>query len=297
MSDASGHVDAFLNDLAVVKGASPHTVRAYASDLRAYLDWAERAGLDPLTLSHRDLRGYLAEMDRARYARRTVGRRLAALRALFAYLTERGFAPSDPASVLATPKIPRRLPRVVPNDVLDALLEIPDDGTPLASRDRAILETLYATGMRVGELVGCRLADLDLREGQVRVLGKGGKERILPLHATAVERLGRYVRDARPAITKGHAAERLFLSRTGRPLATADVRRMLDRRLTGAGITAGISPHTLRHTFATHLLEAGADLRTVQELLGHVALSTTQTYTHVSIRRLREVHRDAHPRA
>ncbi len=296
MKDAASLVDVFLEDLRVVVGASPHTVRAYGSDLRCYLGWAERSGVDPVTLSHRELRGFLAYLDRARYSRRTVGRRLAAVRAFFAFLVRNGHTAADPASVLSAPRLPRRLPRVVNDEVLRGLLEIPDDGRPLTRRDRAVLEVLYATGIRVGELVACGIGDLDLAEAQLRVMGKGSKERILPLHPLAVGRLREYVTGTRPALDRGRGAEALFLSRTGGPLSATDVRRMLRRRLLAAGHTEGVSPHALRHTFATHLLDAGADLRTVQELLGHVALSTTQTYTHVSVKRLREVHHNTHPR-
>lgn len=288
-------VDAFLAHLASVRGYSPHTVRAYAADLRAYLDWAAREGVAPLEPTQRELRGYLAYMDRAHYARRTLSRRLSSVRSFFAFLVERGVIGSDPATVVASPKLPRRLPRTIPDDALRAVLDAPDPSDALGLRDRAILEILYATGIRVGELVTLRLRDFDATSGRLVVMGKGSRERVVPVHPLAVRRVQEWCANGRPDVRP--RSDHLFVSRTGRNLGTGDVRRMLTRRLAQAGQAACVTPHTLRHTFATHLLEGGADLRTVQELLGHVALSTTQTYTHLSVRRLRDVHRDAHPRA
>ncbi len=296
MHEAEDLVARFLGDLEKVRGYSPHTVRAYSSDLRAYLDWATRADVDPVRLSHRQLRMYLAELDRARYARRTIARRLAAVRSLFSYLTEQGIVESDPASILSAPKLPSRLPKTVPNDTLAALLDAPDLATPAGLRDRAVLEVLYASGIRVSELVGLDLGDTDLAQGQLRVMGKGSKERIVPVHRAAVAALTEYVRAGRPLLAK-RAEDALFLSTRGNRLSADSVRLLMKRYLEQVGGALSISPHSLRHTFATHLVEAGADLRTVQELLGHVALSTTQIYTHVGKRRLKDVHKDAHPRA
>jgi integrase/recombinase XerD len=291
-------VDRFMTHLAAEKGASPATVRAYASDLSAYLGWAERAGFDPIRLTHRDLRLYLGELTRARYAPRTISRRLSALRSLFAYLVEMGLAPGDPAAALGTPKMPSRLPKLVPAELLGALLDAPDTSTPAGLRDGAILELLYAAGLRVGEAEGLDLAGLDLVQGQVRVLGKGGKERIVPIHRLAQSRLRSWLADGRPRLAKsGRATEAVFLNRLGGRYSAGSVRRMMERLMAEVGGPAGLTPHALRHTFATHLLENGADLRTIQELLGHVALSTTQIYTHLSVKRLKDVHRGAHPRA
>lgn len=294
---ANEYVDRFLTHLAVERGYSPQTVRAYSSDLARYLEWAARSGIDPLNATHRQLRLYLAELDRARYARRTVARRIAALRSFFSYLVSEDLAVSDPSAILMTPKMPARLPRVVPADTLRALLDAPDNQTATGLRDGALLELLYATGIRVGELVGLSVGDVDLAQGQAVVFGKGSKERIVPLHHLAVDRLRTYLRDGRPRLLKDHPTDILFLSTRGRPLSPEAVRRILNRHLTAAGATISVSPHALRHTFATHLVEGGADLRTVQELLGHIALSTTQIYTHVSMKRLQDVHRTAHPRA
>jgi tyrosine recombinase XerC len=294
---ASELVDRFLAYLRTERNASPNTVRAYASDLARYLEWAERAGADPLGADPRILRRYLAELDAARYARRTIARRLSAVRSLMAYLNRAGILAHDPASVIATPKLPARLPRLVPTDLLNQLLDAPDRETPPGLRDRAILELLYATGARVSELVGLDLADIDLPGGQVRVTGKGDKQRILPMYREAVTRLDAYLRTGRPGLRPVTGETAVFLNRTGSRLTDGGIRRMLHRHLDALGAAGGITPHVFRHTFATHLLEAGADLRTVQDLLGHVALSTTQIYTHVGVQRLRAVHRDAHPRA
>jgi site-specific recombinase XerD len=295
--DASGAVDRFLAHLRVERNASPNTVRAYASDLARYLEWAERSGIDPFGDDPRMLRRYLADLDSAKYSRRTIARRLSAIRSLYGYLNREGVVAIDPASVVATPKLDARLPRLVPTDVLTALLDTPDPATPRGLRDRAILELLYATGARVSELVGIDVADLDRSSGQVKVTGKGDKQRILPLHREALSRVDEYLRLARPKLHPSLGAPALFLNRGGTRLTDGGVRRMLSGHLRTLGIVSGITPHTLRHTFATHLLEAGADLRTVQDLLGHVALSTTQIYTHLGVQRLQRVHRDAHPRA
>ena len=290
-------VDRFLTYLAVERGMSPHTVRAYSADLQRYLEWAGRASVDPIHLGHRDLRRYLAELDRAGYARRTVARRLSSVRSLFAFLVAEGLAPSDPSSVLITPKIPARLPRLVPADTIVSLLEAPDDSTPTGMRDRAILELLYATGARVSEVADLSLGALDLAQGQLTLFGKGSKERIVPVHRAGVACLRHYLSEGRPALVRTHNTNAVFLSTRGLPLSADAIRRLFKRYVDSVGALHSLSPHAVRHTFATHLLEGGADLRTVQELLGHVALSTTQIYTHLSMKRLQDVHRSAHPRA
>lgn len=299
MPDASASqlVDRYLGHLRIERNLSPHTLRAYASDLSGYLQWAERAGVDPLHPSHRQLRRYLAELDQARYSRRTVARRLASLRGFFGYLAAEAIVESDPAAILATPKIPAHLPETASADTLRALFDAPPADTPTGLRDRAILELLYATGARVSEVAGLTLGHLDLAQGQVTVLGKGSKERTIPIHRMAASRMRDYLDRGRPMLVGQRPGETVFLSSRGLPMSADAVRRVFKRRLAEAGASTGIGPHALRHTFATHLLEGGADLRTVQELLGHVALSTTQIYTHLSMGRLQDVHRNAHPRA
>jgi len=289
-------IDRYLTHLQVVRNASPATVRAYATDLAQYAAWCERAGKHPQTLGYRDLRGYLAELDRARYARTTIARKLSALRAFHAFLSQQDLALGSPAAVIATPKRPSKLPVVATPEALSALIDAPDASTPLGIRDRTILELLYASGARVAELVGLDLPDLDLAQGRITVLGKGSKERIVPLHHAAIAAIRTYLRDSRPRLRRPQTSDAVFLNRSGDRLSTGAVRRLMKRYLLAAGERLDLSPHALRHSFATHLLEGGADLRTVQELLGHVALSTTQIYTHLSVGRLRDVHRQAHPR-
>lgn len=295
--DPAALIERFLVHLADERNASPETVRAYAADLARYREWAERTAADPFSDDPRVLRRYLAELDAARYARRTIARRLSAVRSLFAFLNREGVLAHDAAAVVATPKLPARLPRIVPGDLLEALLEAPDASTPAGLRDRAILELLYASGARVSELAGLDLADFDRPSAQIRVTGKGDKQRILPLYREAVERLEAYLRAGRPAFHPAAGEPAAFLNRLGTRLTSGGIRRMLQRHIASLGAASGVTPHAFRHTFATHLLEGGADLRTVQDLLGHVALSTTQIYTHVSVQRLRDVHRGAHPRA
>lgn len=291
------HVEAFLLHLSVERNLSAHSVRAYSADLARYLEWCERASVDPYAVTHRQLRRYLTELDAARYARSTIARRLSAVRTFYAFLAERGVVENDSAALTATPKRPRALPRILPRDDLVALLDAPDAGSPEGIRDRAFLELLYATGARVSEVCGLSVTDVDGASGQVRLMGKGSKERIVPIHREAVARVSDYLGAARPVMARPASGDALFLSVRGNRFSSDAARRMFKRYLIAVDGPSAASPHALRHTFATHLLEAGADLRTVQELLGHVALSTTQTYTHLSMERLRQVHRDAHPRS
>lgn len=300
MTDRPGNealVDAYLQHLRVERNLSPRTVTAYASDLAGLCDWAAREQVHLLGVDHRVLRRYLAELDRAQYSKRTIARRLAAVRGLYRYLVRRGMLSASPAAILSTPKTTKRLPAVAAESLIDRVLALPDRSSASGLRDAAILELLYASGIRVSELTGLGLGDVDLASATVRVMGKGARERIVPIHALAVERVREYLRSGRPELDKGAADGALFLNRLGTRLSSGGVRRMLDRYLGELEQAVQMTPHDLRHSFATHLLEGGADLRTVQELLGHVALSTTQIYTHVSTRHLREVHKGAHPRA
>jgi integrase/recombinase XerD len=293
----TAEVEVFLTHLAVERGVSPRTVVAYGSDLRAYLRWCARIGIDPVRPDRRMLRRYVADLTSSGYARRTIARRVSSLRAWLSFLVRRGVTSQDASAALATPRLPRRLPKVVETPTLEALLSAPPADTPSGLRDRAILELLYASGLRVAEVSTLDIGDVDTAAGLVTVTGKGDKQRIVPAHHMALEAVRRWLVSGRPELSRATAERALFLNRLGTRMRPGAIRRMMTRHLERLGAATSISPHALRHTFATHLLENGADLRTVQELLGHVALSTTQIYTHVSIRRLQDVHGKAHPRA
>jgi len=287
-----GPVDAFLRYLAVERGASGHTLRGYRADLADCSAFLHGRGVGSLAdVDARILRGYLAELHARGLARSSVARRLAALRSFYRFLVRRGRARVNPAKEIRTPRLPKRLPTYLPIDESEALLRQEFRGKPTDARDRAVLEVLYATGVRVAELAGLDGEDVDLREGAVRVYGKGGKERIVPLGGKAVDALRAYLVDRHPV------AGPLFRSDRGRRLTVRTLHRIVRARARAAGLARRVTPHTLRHTFATHLLDAGADLRLIQELLGHARLGTTQKYTHVSTDRLMTVYDAAHPRA
>jgi integrase/recombinase XerC len=289
-------VAGFLRELET-GGASRHTLRAYEGDLRELAAWASERGREPGELRYRDLRAYAATLSDRRLARASVARKLAAIRSFGEHLTRTGVAASNPAELLPTPKRGSRLPRVIASDQSARLLDRIPATTPLEVRDRAMLELAYACGLRVEELRTLRTADLDFETETVRVRGKGGKERVVPMGEPAQAALRRYLETARPALAGRDSDETLFVSVRGRPLHTSDVRRRLERWVRTAGLPSGVSPHTLRHSFATHLLEGGADLRSIQELLGHSSVSTTQVYTRVEPGHLRREYAKAHPRA
>ena len=326
LAPAARHaVEAFVAHLRDERGLSGHTVTAYRRDLIQFLQFAGRAGLtDPGRVEPLLLRRFLALQRTRGLAAASIARKAAALRAAFRFLARRGLVPDDPAAGLGAPRGPKRLPVVLKPRQVDRLLAEPEPVDPIGLRDRAILELLYATGIRVGELCGLGLADVDLAADTVLVLGKGAKQRVVPFGEPARVALLEYLVNGRAAMLPnpdrptpstrasrraGAAAtpasrwdpaadrEALFFNRRRRPMTQRDVRGMLERYRVAAGVPAGTSPHTLRHSYATHLLEGGADLRAVQELLGHVSLTTTQTYTHVSNERLRRVYEQAHPRA
>lgn len=277
------------------RGLSTHTVAAYARDARQLAGFcADFAIDDPDQVTPLVLRRFLAELGRRGYARASLARKAAAVRALFALLADRGMVATDPAAGLATSRTGRSLPRVLRVDEVERMLAVPD-GSPSGLRDRAILEFLYASGARVSELVGLLDDAVDLRTGSARLFGKGDKERIVPLGQPVCAALARWLEAGRPALVVGPTSA-VFCDRRGRTLDPRAVRRIVERAATAAGL-ARVTPHTLRHSYATHLLEGGADLRSVQELLGHAALATTQIYTHVSMQQLRSAYEHAHPRA
>jgi integrase/recombinase XerC len=268
------------------------TRRAYGVDLSQLAEWAAGRGLEPAAVSHRDLRRFAAVLGERGAAKSTVARKLAAIRTFYRQLLERGEIDANPADLVPSPRRDHALPDVLkPAEVAELLERIPAT-TPLDLRDRAMFEVAYAAGLRAEELVNLNVESADADGEQVRVEGKGGKTRVVPAGEHAWRALDRYLSRARPALDAGESSA-LFLSKSGRRLSTSDVRRRL--RLQARRV--GISPHTLRHSFATHLLEGGADLRSIQELLGHSSISTTQTYTRVESRRLRMAYARSHPRA
>ena len=282
-------------------GAAPATVEAYERDLRAFVTWAGRLGLpDPAAVDRTVLRRYLAYLATRRHARRTIARRASSLRRYFGWLRRTGAIGSDPSAGLTAPKGEARLPRVLRPDELRVLMDgapgartPPGDGGARRLRDDAVVEVLYGSGLRVAELAGLDVDDVDVPGRRLTVWGKGGKQRAVPLSDPAAAALDRWLRDGRPSLlTPLSPPEAVFLNARGRRLTPRDARRIVDRRA-----AAPTHPHALRHTFATHLLDGGADLRVVQELLGHSDLATTQRYTHVSKERLRSVFDATHPRA
>ena len=304
IADIYGAVDAYLAFIARVEGVSPETVRAYGSHLEAYARWVERTGVDGLHPGVRDLRRYLAELHAAAYAPKTVAAHLSAVRSLYRWLVAEEVIDSDPASAISAPKLPKTLPHALSAEQLDALMAAPDTTAPGGLRDAAMLELLYASGARISELAGLDVGGVDAGERTVRLFGKGSKERIVPLYRRAVEATEAYLERGRPALlaaagrTEPSGRPRaLFVSARGRAMDAGSLRYRFEALVRAAGLPADITPHAMRHTFATDLLGGGADLRSVQELLGHASLSTTQLYTHLTPDRLRSALKCAHPRA
>lgn len=286
----------FLRALEGERGVSPHTLAAYRRDVSRLIQFVRTLGVSTWgEVTTPVARRYVAHLDR-RYARAAVARQLSALRTLFRYLYREGKVSRNPFTLVSAPKQPRRLPKFLTPAEITAVLGAPDPQTPLGLRDRALLEVLYATGLRVGELVTLPLRDV-VPSDELRVLGKGRRERIVLMGGAAREALRRYIATARPALVRGRDPGMLFLNARGGSLTDRGVRFIVDRHIRAAAFGRRISPHVLRHTFATHLLDGGADLRSVQELLGHANLATTQIYTHVSRDWLKRVHDKAHPRA
>lgn len=295
----SPHVADFLRYLEVSRAASPHTVKAYAQDLKALEAYLEPQSVAIEAANHLHLRGFLGVQSVA-LAASSRARRLAGLKSFYKFLARRKVIAANPARRVKTPKLPQKLPRAVPVDEAFALMDAPDEEALLGLRDRAMLEVLYGSGLRVSELVGLSLTSLDLKSGVVRVLGKGNKERICPLSDPAVEALTAWLSRrgellAKPAKKQDPSA--VFLNFRGGRLTTRSVERHLDKYVRELALSRKLSPHALRHSFATHLLAGGADIRSIQELLGHASLSTTQRYTAVSFEQLQKVYDAAHPRA
>ena len=302
----------FLQFLRLNRNASPHTVRAYESDLSQFLTFLarhlgrRRIDLSAADYEHLHIRAFLGDLHKRGNSRASAARKLAAVRTFGRYLRREGAVDGDPAALVGTPKREQRLPAHLAESEMSRLLEMPDTSSPLGRRDRAILELFYASGLRLSELVGLGLEDVNLSGRVVRVLGKGGKERIVPFNHSTEEALRAWLQDreaiavapvALSATRRRRASEPLFLNYQGGRLSTRSVDRLVRKYVAGCSTRFGISAHALRHSFATHLLERGADLRAIQELLGHARLSTTQRYTHVNSAQLLDAYRKSHPKA
>ncbi len=286
---------AFLLHLASERGLAVNSLDAYRRDLEDTHDWLESRGLTLVTAGPDDFRAYLQHQTRIGQSTKTVARRLAALRVFLRFLASLGHDTAGTLQQLERPKPERSLPKVLNRSQVNQLISAPDPASPLFSRDVAILELLYASGLRASELCDLKLRDANLQVGCLRVMGKGMKERIVPMGRAAAEAVGRYLADCRPRLERA-PRDRLFLSRTGKPLDRVALWLLVERYGRKSGLLKSVSPHTLRHCFATHLIGGGADLRVVQELLGHSDIATTQIYTHVDQDRLKTVHRKFHPR-
>jgi len=289
--------DRFLHRLAVQRGYSANTLRAYGTDLRMFEEFLRQRGRDIEQASVHDVRGFVASMQMRGMARSTLARRTAAVRSFYKYLQRQGFKKSNPMSALRSPRREQRLPSFLTLRQVEELLDTPDVSTWIGRRDVAMLEMLYGGGLRVGELVGLNRRDVDMADGMLRVRGKGKKERIVPAGSCAVAAVRTYLSDWRDGPPRRDANALFLNAREGTRITTRSVRRIIGRYAVMAGLDPKISPHSLRHSFATHMLTNGADLRCVQELLGHENLSTTQIYTHLSHEHLKKTYDMAHPRA
>ena len=290
-------LEGFRDYLSMEAGTSRHTVENYARDVRRLITFlTARGAVDAAAVTPELLRQFVFHLKDVGLAAASIRRQVSALRGYFRFLVAEGHIARDPTTQLETPKAWRKLPSVLAVSEVEALLSAPDPDEPLAWRDRALLEVAYGTGVRVSELVGLTLNDVLFEEGLVRVVGKGSKERLVPIGRRALGTAALYGREIRPNLDRGRSERRFFLNARGRPLSRVGAWGIIKRCAKRAGIAKRVTPHTLRHTFATHLLEGGADLRAVQEMLGHADLSTTQLYTHVDRDYLRTEHKRFHPR-
>lgn len=283
------YLDKFISYLEVEKNYSPHTILNYRADLEDFLDFAQKTPLEKI--DYLFLRKFLAQLRGKQYRPRTLSRKLSALRSFFKFLQREDLIRENPAVLLMSPKLDKMLPKFLSEEEMNKFIEAPSLEKVSGKRDRAILETLYSTGMRVSELVGLNVSDVDMIGNITKVSGKGKKERLIPIGDRALDAIRDYLHERK------HKSNALFLNKSGTRLSTRSVRNIADKHILAVSTTRQVSPHTVRHSFATHMLNRGADLRSVQELLGHVNLSTTQIYTHVTTDRLKEVYNKAHPRA
>lgn len=292
------YLDFFINYLKVERGLAENTLAAYSRDLSGYLGFlvGKLKLTQPGEIDQQSVLKYLTQLQKSGLSARSRARTLSAVRMFHRFLLRENYSDSDPTALIESPRILPGLPKLLSQQQVEDLLAAPGDSTPLALRDRAMLETLYATGMRVSELVGLRLIDLKLDIGCVNAFGKGGKQRLIPLGEMALEIINDYLQNGRPKLQRKIACEHLFVNRSGRPMSRQGFWKNLKRYALQAGIRGQVYPHLLRHSFATHLLENGADLRAVQTMLGHADISTTQIYTHVIQDRLKQLHQRYHPR-
>jgi integrase/recombinase XerD len=289
----------FLAYLELERGLSRNTLEAYRTDLLQFGEFLDRQRLGLATAGHGDLAAFLSELASTRPPKSpaTLGRKVACLRSFYRHLRREGMIEHDPTAELRGPRKTQRLPRVLSREEVARLLREPKGSEPLALRDRALLEVMYACGLRVSEAIGLELTDIDLDERMLRARGKGSKERLVPVGRQAVSALRSYCRHGRPVLLGAKVESTLFLNRRGSPLTRQGLYKIIQAHARGAGLSERMSPHTLRHSFATHLLAGGCDLRSLQEMLGHADLATTQVYTHLSAERLKDAYFSAHPRA
>ena len=284
-----------MNHMRVERGLSENTIQSYSLDLTRFFQYLEEKELSPLSVGQNDIMDYMSSLQGA-ISVRSVARNLSAVKMFFRFLVYDGKIENNPSRLLNTPKLPRKLPGVLSLEDVDRLLSQPDPATYLGQRDKAMLELLYATGLRVSELVGLKLSNINLEAGYVRTVGKGSKERMVPMGGKALDALRDYLEDGRVRLLKNKTLPHLCLNARGRPLTRQGFWKIIRQYGLKAGIKAPITPHMLRHSFASHLLECGADLRAVQVMLGHADIATTQIYTHVTRDRLKQIHKKYHPR-
>jgi integrase/recombinase XerD len=288
-------VDRYLEHLLIEKGLSENSLAGYANDLGSLLAFLEEKSFELGGLTDRTLFLYLTHLRARGLKSRSLARHLSSLRGFFAFAVGEKWYKEDPGQLLENPKLPRKLPEFLSREEISRILGLPDTATPLGMRDKVMLELLYAAGLRVSELIGMKVLDYDPQVGMLKVFGKGAKDRLIPIHYTAQDFLNRYLEFTRPGFRP--CEDRMFLNRSGKGLTRQGVWKLIKKYAEAAGIKRSISPHTFRHSFATHLLEGGADLRTVQILLGHADISATEIYTHVEASRLKTLHRKFHPRS
>ena len=286
----------YLAYLQKVRQYSQHTIRAYESDIKHYLMWIRREGLNPMSLTHLDVRGYLFELKMGGSAPKTIARNLSSVKQFYAWMEGEGYIDSDPCATLTSPKLARLLPHVITESDMDKFLDTCSTKSFEDVRDLAMFECMYATGARISEISALNVGDVQIHQGQVKLFGKGSKERLVPIHKRALSAIERYINTVRVDVEDAEGRP-LFVTKSGKRMSTAQIREAFHTRRALAGISPEFTPHAIRHAFATHLLEGGADLRSVQEMLGHESLSTTQIYTHLSIDKLKSQARLAHPRS